>query len=409
MRNAPRAKATGAAETRRASASAQPSPSSTPTILLSVAGLSPQVITETLYCLIAKSKQPVPIREIRVVTTRAGAERVREQLLHPRHGWFHRFCRDFQIPPGSIRFDLSCILVPRGPGGEPLDDVRTPADNAVVADSILSLVRDLTRDAGTSLHCSVAGGRKTMGLFLGIAFQLFARSQDRLSHVLVWPPEMEGHREFFYPPPRPTAYRASGQTIRSRDVRVELAEIPVLLLRERLHAAGLETLPYTALVTQVQRELDRLAAPPPLVLNPQSRSLRIEDQGVSLTPVEFAVYHLLAQRRAKDCGQPNCEGCSTCSLQLAQFLDVALLDELRGFLARLGLRDDRARSLVGWKGPKGDPQERFLQVRSRINRKIRQALGSGRWADRYCIVAHRTSGALSRYFIPIDPRQIILG
>ncbi len=211
MRNAPRAKATGSSETRRASASAQPSPSSTPTILLSVAGLSPQVITETLYCLIAKSKPPVPIREIRVVTTRAGAERVREQLLHPRHGWFHRFCRDFQIPPGSILFDLSCILVPRGPGGEPLDDVRTPADNALVADSILSLVRDLTRDAGTSLHCSVAGGRKTMGLFLGIAFQLFARSQDRLSHVLVWPPEMEGHREFFYPPPRPTAYRRAGR------------------------------------------------------------------------------------------------------------------------------------------------------------------------------------------------------
>lgn len=41
---------------------------SLPTILLSVAGLSPQVITETLYCLIKKADPPVPVREIRVVT-----------------------------------------------------------------------------------------------------------------------------------------------------------------------------------------------------------------------------------------------------------------------------------------------------------------------------------------------------
>lgn len=399
----------GSSRARHPSVSVQPGQVAPPTILVSVAGLTPQVITETLYCLIVKAKPPTRIQEIRVVTTRAGEERVREQLFHPHHGWFHRFCRDFRIPAGSIRIDPSCILVPRSPAGEPLEDVRTPGDNALVADSILGLVRDLTRGNGTALHCSVAGGRKTMGLFLGIAFQLFARPQDRLSHVLVWPPEMEGHGEFFYPPLRPTTYRVKDQTIRSRDIRVELAEIPVLLLRERVQAAGLAALPYTALVAQVQRDLDRLAAPPPLILDDPSRCLHIADRVVSLTPLEFAVYRVLAHRRLNGCGKLNCPACPLCSLELAQFLDASVLDEIRASLVKIGAKDDRVRSLMGWTGPKGDPQHRFLEVRSRINRKIHHALGPGRWADHYLVTARRVTGALSRYLIPADPRQIITG
>ena len=292
---------------RRSAPSSSVSPSS-PALLLSVAGLSPQVITETLYCLIKSSGRPLPIREIRVVTTHAGEERARELLLHPQDGWFHRFCRDFRIPPGSIRFDSSCILVPKGQDGRPLHDDRTPADNALVADFILSLVRDLTRDPGTALHCSVAGGRKTMGLFLGIAFQLFARPYDRLSHVLVWPPEMEGHLDFFYPPPRPTTYTVNGRAIHSRDIQVELAEIPVLLLRERLQAVELERYSYSALIAHAQQELDREVVPLPLILDSKSRSLRVESHTIRLTPLEFSVHSILASRRAA-CGRDNCPGC----------------------------------------------------------------------------------------------------
>ncbi len=393
-------------KTRSRSAPAQPTPSSPPTVLLSVAGLSPQVITETLYCLMKSSGRPEPIREIRVVTTQAGDARIRESLLRPRDGWFHRFCRDFRIPPGSIRFNSSCILVPKGQDGKPLQDVRTPADNALVADCILTLVRNLTRDPDTALHCSVAGGRKTMGLLLGIAFQLFARPGDCLSHVLVWPPEMEGSSEFFYLPPRPTTYAVDGRTIRSRDIRVELAEIPVLLLRERVATPGLETQSYTGLIAQAQQELDRLTAPPRLTLDLPSRSLRITDKLVSLTPVEFGLYHLLAQRRAAGCGQGTCPGCPRCAFEAREFLDPSVLRDIRDCLVRIGVRDERARSLPGWRSA-GD--QRFLEVRSKINAKIRRALGSGHWVDRYCIVVLRGLGPLARYRIPIDPSQIVIG
>jgi hypothetical protein len=243
-----------------------------------------------------------------------------------------------------------------------------------------------------------------MGLFLGIAFQLFARPQDRLSHVLVWPPEMEGHQEFFYPPPRPMTFRVNGKTIRSGEIRVELAEIPVLLLRERVPAADLDTQSYTALVARAQQELDRLAAPPRLILDSGSRSLQIADQHVSLTPVEFAVYDLLARRRVARCGDTDCPGCPRCSLEAREFLDAGVHGEITGSMARMAVRDQRASSLPGW-ASSGD--ERFLQVRSRINAKIRKAFGPGRWVDRYCIAAHKSPGGLTRYFIPADPEQIV--
>jgi CRISPR-associated protein (TIGR02584 family) len=116
-----------------------------------------------------KNRPPVSLREIRVVTTRIGDECVRDHLLHPERGWFQRFWRDFAIPPGAIRFDPSSILVSKRSDGQILEDVRTSADNLLVADSILSLVRKLTKDPATALHCSVAGGRRPREGLPGLA------------------------------------------------------------------------------------------------------------------------------------------------------------------------------------------------------------------------------------------------
>jgi CRISPR-associated protein (TIGR02584 family) len=374
-----------------------------PTVLLSVAGLTPQVVTETLYCLVKMTDPSVAIRQVRIITTRAGEERIRETLLHPRDGWFHRFRREFGIPPGTIHFDSSCILVPKGPGDRPLDDVRTPAENALIGDCILSLVRDLTRDPGTSLHCSVAGGRKTMGLFLGIAFQLFARPQDRLSHVLVSPAELEGCTDFFYPPIAATTYQAGDKRIRSRDARVELAEIPVLLLRDKLRVVNVEQSSYTALIEEAQIELDRQTAPPALVLDARSRSVRVAEQTISLTALEFAVYRLFAAARAR-CGKPGCPGCDACAFRTRDFQAGTMLDALREAVADLGVRDERTRRLAGWDR---DGDERFLQVRSRIERKLRSVAGPGRWAAGYIISARGRRGE-TIYTLPLQPDLIRL-
>lgn len=55
-----------------------------------------------------------------------------------------------------------------------------------------------------------------------------------------------------------------------------------------------------------------------------------------------------------------------------------------------------------------DGDERFIEVRSRLNRKIRDALGPGRWVACYQISSRRAPGALSRYTIALEPSRIVL-
>ena len=132
-------------------------------ILLAVIGLSPQILTETVYALAvapARPQRPFVPTEVRLITTNEGAERAKLSLLHPESGWFHRLRADYALPP--IAFGPEYIQVLRDAAGRPLGDIRTPADNTRAADTILEVVRALTRNDDSALHVSIAGGRKTM-------------------------------------------------------------------------------------------------------------------------------------------------------------------------------------------------------------------------------------------------------
>jgi len=113
-----------------------------PRILLAVSGLSPQIVTETLYAL-AQQGQPAALpTEVHVVTTQEGAERARLMLLGQNPGWFHRLLRDCRLPP--IQFNQARIHVVRDRQRRPLPDIRTPEENDCLADQITDLVRRFT-------------------------------------------------------------------------------------------------------------------------------------------------------------------------------------------------------------------------------------------------------------------------
>jgi CRISPR-associated protein (TIGR02584 family) len=201
-------------------------------ILLAVTGLSPQVVTETLYALAAQKTGFIPT-EIHLITTREGKQRAQASLLHPDGGQFHTLLKDYPHM-GAPRFDETRIHIIRAPDGADLADIRTPEENAAAADAITALMADLTQDANAALHVSIAGGRKTMGFYLGYAFSLFARPQDRLSHVLVSSP-FENHPEFYFPPAKPRRLALpDGAHIDTAQAEITLAEIPVVRLRHGL-------------------------------------------------------------------------------------------------------------------------------------------------------------------------------
>ncbi len=166
-------------------------------ILLVVTGLTPQVVTETLYALAHRKPTPWLPDEVHLITTATGGENARLNLLIGM-GWFHRLVRDYRLP--GIVFPAEHIHILRDTAGNPLDDIRTVEQNTLAADYIIEIIREFTENPATELHVSIAGGRKTMGYYLGYALSLYGRPQDRLSHVLVSEP-YETNRDFYYPTP----------------------------------------------------------------------------------------------------------------------------------------------------------------------------------------------------------------
>ncbi len=67
----------------------------TKSILLAVTGLTPQVVTETLYAL-HQQGQTLP-EQIHILTTAEGYQRARLTLIND--GWLARFYHDYQLPP----------------------------------------------------------------------------------------------------------------------------------------------------------------------------------------------------------------------------------------------------------------------------------------------------------------------
>lgn len=201
-------------------------------ILLSVTGMSPAVVTETLYALVTE-KGFIPT-EIQAITTEQGKNKLLEALLgieggrKERKGALQEFIEDYgdEYSFSEIHFDESCVHIITNENGQNLPDIRTPEENEHAANSIVQLVGNLCQDEDMQLHVSIAGGRKTMGFFMGYALSLYGREQDSLSHVLV-DSQYESLASFYYPKPYPHLINKNdGTQIDAKDGKVMLAEIP---------------------------------------------------------------------------------------------------------------------------------------------------------------------------------------
>ena len=262
-------------------------------ILICVTGLSPQIVTETLYAL-AVNREPrwVP-DEIRLVTTQRGAENARLMLLSEKPGWFHRLREDWDLPP--IAFDASHILVLQDGRGQPLEDIRDDQDNERAADGIADLVRSLTADDNSEIHASIAGGRKTMGFFMGYAMSLWGRSKDKLSHVLI-SAHFESRPEFFYPTPTPQVIPARGpgeDPLDASTAKVWLGDIPFVRLRDLLPTSIKDQhTGFAQAVSAANRALDEVE----LEIDIAQSCVRINQQSIDLPPMQIGLLALLAWR-----------------------------------------------------------------------------------------------------------------
>jgi CRISPR-associated protein (TIGR02584 family) len=272
-------------------------------ILLCVAGMSPQIITETLYALTQERENKIRIDEVRVITTLDGRDKVTKVLLDAEKGIFYQFCRDFKIDSDSIKFDETCISLLRTKDGRTLDDIRTPQENELAGDQICEIVRELCKNENTRIFASAAGGRKTMSIYLTLAMSLFGRAEDELSHVLV----NEGFESntFFYPPPKPieidyfNPQTKITKKVNTAEARIYLAPIPFIRFRGigKENEKFAEARSYGEIVNIAQKVLDVREKEYDLTFDFKKDSVFVRGEKVKFTSREFFFYLIFCRRR----------------------------------------------------------------------------------------------------------------
>jgi len=181
--------------------------------------------------------------------------------------------------------------------GKILEDITSESDNEITADFITAKVREFTANDDTSLHVSIAGGRKTMTYYLGYAMSVFGRIQDNMSHVLV--EDQYISPDFFYPTPQSQICQSREGEFDAKDVTVMLGYLPYIRLRDKLTNDLLndKNKSYSEIIEIAQRQL----APKSIEL--RDNILYCSGLPIDLPPVEQSFYCWLLDRHKK--GKPS--------------------------------------------------------------------------------------------------------
>ena len=242
-------------------------------ILLAVTGMSPGVLTETVWALAKESPPSIPDRVV-VITTPRGKELLDRELRTPvapgRDSLWQLLRREILGPsceqhgsPLNLTINVISVPNPRTGCSEPLEDFRNAADNAAMADFLLAEVRALVEIPGARLIASIAGGRKTLGALLYACMSLLGRETDRLTHVLVTEPyDSPGLKPRFFFPTQPEQRLVvnGGKAIPASNARIDLGDIPFVPLRN-LFERDLISKPYsfTELVDRCKQKVSEAA------------------------------------------------------------------------------------------------------------------------------------------------------
>ena len=265
-------------------------------VLFLVTGMTPQIITETIWALACDSENDSPWipDEVQVLSTQTGINQIKKRLLTD--GVFAQLQQDYpQL--AHIKFDETSLAVILHQSGQ-LSDLKTPEDNEDAANIICKIIRDLTSQADLSLHVSIAGGRKTMGFYAGYALSLYGRAQDRMSHVLV-EEDFEKALSFFYP--TPYSYLVADRDEKvigdAKDAKVWLANIPFVRMKYAIkdkHQLNTNE-SFSNTVQKINESFNDVT----LTLDPEQQKIIVNAKILidDVAPREFALLHWFADNK----------------------------------------------------------------------------------------------------------------
>jgi CRISPR-associated protein (TIGR02584 family) len=250
-------------------------------ILMALCGMSPGVITETVWAL-AKEKPSLLVDRVVALTTNKGAECIREELIES--GVWKKLRKALNVGKKQLRFGdtpNSIRIMTAQDESRCLDDINTVEASAAAGDFILENIRQISMNPDQRLIFSLAGGRKTMSALSALCMTLLARPEDRLCHVLVQPPyDSPRLQPKFYFPESAAIHLNGDEEVRGDDSDVRLHDIPFVRCRSLFpQKFGDYAGSYSNLVGLVNEKL----APLELQLHSEPLHASMDGRSVSLT------------------------------------------------------------------------------------------------------------------------------
>lgn len=235
-------------------------------VLVAAIGVSPAVLTETVWAM-AHSSQPVVPNKISVVTTGAGKKAIEEKLFSGKPSVWEELLRTLKaekinVPP-DLRFGRASIVVVPDEQGNEAYDLRSSADNLRAADKMLDTIRMYTEDPQTVVYASIAGGRKSMSALMLMCMSLLGRIGDHATHVLTKPDvigmtSVKDGSEFYFPKKGHTyEFGPKGERKRTAGAKItiEMFDVPFVRMRGLYKEKFREIPHYGVLVNEMQQEI----------------------------------------------------------------------------------------------------------------------------------------------------------
>ena len=290
------------------------------TVLVAVTGLSPAVLTETVWALVDNPAQPVIPDKIIVLTTLTGEQKLKEQLFGPDELWLNLRKQilgkdhaadprlDFSDTPDRIR------VFTRKSGGKrvQLDRMDTKEETEAVGDCLVEEIWNWVGRPDTHVLASISGGFKTMSALLYAAMTVLGSQEDRILHVLVGEPFDGGTTPLFFWPrqpaqqlktTRPSKLGPPGTAVTASKAKLVLTDVEFPPLRRLFGDYGFKEAPsFSALVAMSRNAVVTLAVPSveKLVLKPGTFSAEVNDLPLNLSKTDFVMLHFLAATVCED-------------------------------------------------------------------------------------------------------------
>lgn len=314
-------------------------------ILIAVSGLTPQIISETFFCLAVKKK--IQIDEILVITTARGRDIIlgndkeynKKRKYPPLEKELNRMCKMYNLKRPV--FPFTNIKVAEEQSVE-LYDIRDDRHNILFPNKVCEIVKEKTNSKETVLHCSISGGRKTMSVDLAFALSLFGRIDDKLYHVLI-----DESLEFskFFPESKSEARK------------LEIAEIPYVRLRPLLGDITqnkiFSKMSYIDIVKYTQQQL-KIKSSDVLYVDTRGRKIRFGDKEfVKLEPKKFELYFYLINIKREGRDTERIEVLAEKMYKTSKMMDVILqYNNKINKVIRQAVNDPEIESLFVISGPK---------------------------------------------------------